>query len=193
MTMTAPAPVQNLQPPSRPATWQIDPAHSLVEFSVRHMMVSTVKGRFTDVKGSIAFDPADLSRSSVEVAVGAASITTGDDQRDAHLRSADFLDVERFPTLTFTSTRVEPVGASAQRARIFGQLTLHGVTREVVLEAELNGSGQTPYGTTVAGFTAHTTINRKDFDLTWNVALETGGWLVSDTIKINLEVEAVAA
>ncbi|HYY88545.1 MAG TPA: YceI family protein [Chloroflexota bacterium] len=136
---------------SAPTIWSIDPTHSLVEFSVRHMMVATVKGRFTDVKGAIRFDPDHLDRSSVDVEIGAASITTGEAQRDGHLRSPDFLDVE------------------------------------------FNGSGQSPFGTTVTGFTAHTSINRKDFGLNWNVALETGGWLVSDTIKISLEIEAVAS
>jgi polyisoprenoid-binding protein YceI len=176
---------------SAPTIWSIDPTHSLVEFSVRHMMVATVKGRFTDVKGAIRFDPDHLDRSSVDVEIGAASITTGEAQRDGHLRSPDFLDVERFPTIRFVSTRVERQGTD--RARLIGNLTIHGVTREVALDVEFNGSGQSPFGTTVTGFTAHTSINRKDFGLNWNVALETGGWLVSDTIKISLEIEAVAS
>ena len=174
-----------------PTTWSIDPIHSLVEFSARHMMVATVKGRFTDVKGSLEFDPANLANSRVDVEIGAASITTGDAQRDGHLRSPDFLDVDNYPTISFVSTRVEPRGED--RARIAGDLTIHGITREVVLDAELNGVGQSPFGKTVAGFTAHTSINRKDFGLNWNVALETGGWLVSDTIKVNLEIEAIAS
>jgi polyisoprenoid-binding protein YceI len=178
-------------PATQVTTWQIDSAHSLVEFAARHMMVATVKGRFTDLSGSLEFDPANLATAKVDVEIGAASINTLDAQRDAHLRSPDFLDVENFPRLRFVSTRVEPLGED--RARIYGELTIHGVTREVVLEAEFNGSGQTPYGKTVAGFTAHTSFNRKDFGLNWNVALETGGWLVSDTIKVNLEIEAVAA
>jgi polyisoprenoid-binding protein YceI len=172
------------------STWKIDPAHSLVEFSVRHMMVATAKGRFADFSGTIQFDPADLSDASVDVEIAAASITTDDEKRDAHLRSPDFLDAETFPTLRFVSTRVEPLGGD--RARVYGDLSIRGVTREVVLETEFNGSGQSPYGTTVAGFSAQTSFNRKDFDLNWNVALETGGWLVSDTIKVSLEIEAVA-
>jgi polyisoprenoid-binding protein YceI len=172
-------------------TWHIDPSHSLAEFSVRHMMVSTVKGRFTDVSGSIQFDPANLADARVDVEIGAASISTGDEKRDAHLQSGDFLDVENYPRLSFVSSRVEPL--AEDRARVYGDLTIHGVSRPVVLEAEFNGSGQSPFGTTVAGFSAHTSFNRKDFGLNWNVALESGGWLVSDTIKVSLEVEAVAA
>jgi polyisoprenoid-binding protein YceI len=187
---TAPASVPTVTPVK---TWTIDPSHSLVEFSLRHMMVTTVKGRFTQLSGQISYDPANLSQASVEVEIAAPSISTHDDKRDAHLRSADFLDVERFPTIRFVSTRVEPIGTDGERARVIGDLTIHGVTREVVLDAELNGSGQTPFGTTVAGFTAQTSINRKDFGLNWNVALETGGLLVGDTIKISLEIEAVAA
>jgi polyisoprenoid-binding protein YceI len=174
----------------RATAWKIDSSHSLVEFSVRHMMVTTVKGRFATLAGTIHFDPAELSQASVAVEIDAASITTQDVNRDAHLRSADFLDAEAFPTLRFVSTRVEPIGDES--ARIYGDLTIRGVTREVVLEAEFNGSGQSPFGTTIAGFTAHTSFNRKDFDLNWNVALETGGWLVSDTVKVSLEIEAVA-
>jgi polyisoprenoid-binding protein YceI len=154
------------------------------------MMVATAKGRFADFSGTIQFDPADLADASVDVQIAAASITTDDEKRDAHLRSPDFLDAETFPTLRFVSTRVEPL--AGDRARVYGDLSIRGVTREVVLETEFNGSGQSPYGTTVAGFSAQTSFNRKDFDLNWNVALETGGWLVSDTIKVSLEIEAVA-
>jgi polyisoprenoid-binding protein YceI len=171
-------------------TWQIDPSHTLVEFAVRHMMVSTVKGRFGRVSGTLVLDEADLSRSSVRAELDAASITTGDEQRDGHLRSGDFFDVDTFPSLTFASSRVEPLGED--RARIVGDLTIRDVTREVVLEAELNGRGQSPFGKQVAGFSAHTSINRKDFGLAWNVGLEAGGVLVSDTVKIALEVEATA-
>src|SRR5439155_3904267 len=149
--------------------WQIDPSHSLVEFSVRHMMVSTVKGRFTGVGGTILDVADDPSRSSVRAEIDAASISTGDAKRDAHLRSADFFDVEQYPTITFTSTRVEPRGED--RFRLIGELTLHGQTREVALEATLNGRGTNPWGQEVAGFTAETTLNREDFGLNWNVAL----------------------
>ncbi|SRR6266498_2532788 len=172
-------------------TWTIDPSHTHVEFSVRHMMVSTVKGRFPAVSGTITLDDANLSRSTVDVDIAAASVNTHDEQRDAHLRSADFFDAEVFPTLAFRSTQVEPLGED--RARVSGELTIKDVTRPVVLEAELNGRGTNPWGKQVIGFSAHTSINRKDFGLNWNVALEAGGVLVSDTIKINLEVEATLA
>jgi polyisoprenoid-binding protein YceI len=176
--------------PVQTRVWTIDPSHSLAEFSVRHMMVSTVKGRFTDLQGSIIIDPQDLSQSSVEAEIKANSITTHDEQRDAHLQSADFFDAERFPTLTFKSTRVEPV--SDERVKIYGDLTIRDTTRAVVLDAELNGQGTNPWGKEVIGFSAHTQFNRKDFGLNWNVALEAGGVLVSDTIKVSLEVEATA-
>jgi len=187
MTNTVLSPVQT---PAQTRTWTIDPAHSLAEFSVRHMMVSTVKGRFTDLSGAIVFDHSDPTKASVQAEIKAASITTHDPQRDAHLQSPDFFDAERFPTLTFKSTRVEPV--SDERVKIYGDLTIRDQTREVVLDAELNGQGTNPWGKDVIGFSAHTQFNRKDFGLNWNVALEAGGVLVSDTIKVTLEVEATA-
>jgi len=170
--------------------WTIDPAHSLAEFSVRHMMVSTVKGRFTNLSGTITFDPANVQASSVSAEIQTASVSTSDEQRDAHLRSADFFDADTFPTISFQSTRIEPV--SQEHVRVVGNLTIRDVTREIVLDAELNGQGVNPWGKQVVGFSAHTSINRKDFGLNWNVALEAGGVLVSDTIKIALEVEATA-
>jgi polyisoprenoid-binding protein YceI len=172
-----------------PTIWQIDPAHTLIEFAVKHMMFTTVKGRFGGVHGIIVEDAADPSRSSVEVEIDAASIDTREEKRDAHLRSPDFLDVQTYPTITFQSSRVERAGQD--RLRVIGELTIHGTTREVVLDTTINGRGTTPFGLEVAGFTAETTINRRDFGLTWNVALETGGVLVGDTVKILLEVEAV--
>ncbi len=168
--------------------WTLDPAHTLVEFSGKHMMFTTVKGHFKSVTGTITLDEANPASSSVEVEIDANSLYSGVDYRDNHLRSADFLDVENFPKLTFKSTRVEVEGTD--RAKIYGDLTIRGVTREVVLDTELTGRGKNPMGQETVGFEAHTTINRKDFDLTWNVALETGGWLVGDTIKIELAVEA---
>ena len=170
-------------------TWELDPSHTLVEFAAKHMMFTTVKGRFTGVRGTIVDAADDPTRSSVEAEIEAASLTTGDAQRDAHLRSPDFLDVETYPTITFRSTRVEPV--SDRRFRVIGDLTIRGTTREVALDTEVHGHARNPYGRTVAGFSAQTEINRKDFGLTWNVALEAGGWLVGDTIKILLEVQAV--
>lgn len=171
-----------------PATWKLDPSHTLVEFSAKHMMFTTVKGRFTDVQGTVTFDPANPSASSVEVTIGAASIDTRDAQRDGHLRSPDFLDAERFPTLTFRSRVVAPRGSD--RFTVTGALTIHGVTREVTLDTTLNGVGRNPYGLEVAGFTGETRINRRDFGLEWNVPLDQGGVLVSEEIKILLEVQA---
>jgi polyisoprenoid-binding protein YceI len=169
-------------------TWTIDPGHSVVELAVKHMMFSTVKGRFRSVAGTIALDEANLSASSVTAEIEAASIDTGESARDTHLRSADFLDAERFPAITFRSTEVVSQGRG--RFVVVGDLTIHGVTREVSLEAELVGTGTDPWGGQRAGFAATTTINRSDFGLTWNQALEAGGVLVSDQIKISLEIQA---
>jgi polyisoprenoid-binding protein YceI len=170
--------------------WEIDPRHTLVEFSVRHMMFSTVKGRFTGVRGMIHCpDEADLSRASVEAEIDAASIDTGVEQRDTHLRSADFLDVANYPKIVFKSTAVEVRATDA--LRVVGQLTVHGTTREVTLEATFNGRGKNPWSQEVAGFSAETTINRKDFGMIWNAALESGGLLVGDTLEIRIEVQAI--
>jgi polyisoprenoid-binding protein YceI len=177
---------------SRRTTWEIDPKHTLVELSVKHMMFTTVKGRFADVGGTITIDEDDPAGYSVEAEIGAASIDTREEQRDAHLRSADFLDAETYPTITFTSRRVEP-GRARDELRVIGDLTIRGVTREVALDTTLNGRGQNPWGQQVAGFTAETTINRKDFGLNWNAALEAGGVLVGETVKILIEVQAAAA
>jgi polyisoprenoid-binding protein YceI len=170
-------------------TWELDPAHSLVEFSVKHMMFATVKGRFSDVKGTIVTDPADYSKSSVDVTIDAATIDTRDERRDGHLKSPDFLDVANYPTITFKSTKV--VSEDATHLTVIGDLTIHGVTKPVELKTQINGQGKNPYGLTVAGFSATTAINRKDFSLNWNVALETGGWLVGDEIKIAIEGELI--
>jgi polyisoprenoid-binding protein YceI len=173
---------------SATSTWTIDPAHSVVELAVKHMMFSTVKGRFQNVAGTIVLGEADLSASAVTAEIDATSIDTGEAQRDGHLRSGDFLDVESFPTIAFRSTGVVPRGHN--QFVVVGDLTIRGVTREVSLEAELAGKGTDPWGGQRAGFTASTTINRSDFGLTWNQALETGGVLVSDQVKINLDVQA---
>jgi polyisoprenoid-binding protein YceI len=171
------------------ATWRIDPVHTHVEFAVRHLMVATVKGRLGEVEGTITFDEADPTGSSVDVRIAAASVDTREPQRDAHLRSADFLDAERHPYLTFKSRRIEPGGNGEFTA--YGDLTIRGVTREVALEGEYLGTSRSPYGFQVAGFSARTRINRKDYGLNWNAALETGGVLVGDEVRINLEVEAI--
>ncbi|MBX6773334.1 MAG: polyisoprenoid-binding protein [Chloroflexi bacterium] len=169
--------------------YTIDPAHTMVEFTVRHMMVTTVKGRFTRVSGEIWFDEADPTRSSVTASVEVASIDTGDPNRDTHLRSADFFEAEKYPTITFTSRRIEKTGPDTYR--VIGDLTMHGVTREVVFDATYFGQAKDPWGGTRIGLSATTTINRRDFNLNWNVALEAGGVLVSDQVRINLDVQAV--
>ena len=171
------------------AIWALDTAHTLTEFSARHMMVTTVKGHFQKVAGTITVDESDLANSSVEVVIETASVTTGDERRDGHLRSPDFFNVEQFPLMTFKSTKVESV--DSERLRVAGDLTIRDVTRPVVLEAIINGRGKTPYGKEVAGISATTKINRKDFGLTWNVGLETGGVLVGDEVKISIEAELI--
>src|SRR5579884_1057821 len=166
--------------------WAIDPKHTTVGFGVKHMMFTTVRGRFAGVSGTITLDETNPSLSSVEAEVDAASIDTREEQRDGHLRSPDFFHVEQYPTITFKSTLVEPTGAST--AKVYGDLTIRGVTRPIVLNATFNGTGKNPWGQEVAGFEARATISRKDFDLTWNAPLETGGFLLGDEIKIELEV-----
>jgi polyisoprenoid-binding protein YceI len=153
------------------------------------MMVTTVKGRFTGVEGTIDVNEENPAESRTNVTIDAASITTGNEQRDAHLRSADFLDAEEFPTITFASTAVRPTSAST--FEVTGDLTIRGTTRPVTLAVELNGRGTSPYGQEVAGLSATTTINRQDFGLNWNVALEAGGVLVGPTAKIAIELEAI--
>jgi polyisoprenoid-binding protein YceI len=172
--------------------WELDSAHSLVEFSTRHMMITTVKGRFGEVSGRIEVDGGDLSRTRVEVEVPAASIDTRVEQRDAHLRSDDFLAVESNPAISFRSERIEGHPAKAGDAfRVVGDLTIRGVTREVVLDAVFEGTGGDPWGGERASFSAETRIDRRDFGLTWNQALEAGGVLVANEIRIQLEVQAV--
>jgi polyisoprenoid-binding protein YceI len=168
-------------------TYTIDPAHSGAHFSVRHMMVTNVRGGFKKVTGKVVFDAENPANSSVEAEIDAASITTNDDQRDAHLRSGDFLDVEHFPTITFRSTNIEPNGDGEWK--VTGDLTIHGVTRPVVLKVEGPGADtKDPWGNLRTGASSTTKIKRSDFGLTWNAALETGGLLVGDDLKIELEL-----
>lgn len=171
------------------ARWEIDPVHSEIAFSVRHMMVATVRGRFNQFQGVIEFDPNHPESGRVEVTIDAASIDTRNEQRDNHLRSPDFLNVEQYPTITFVSKRIEPLGDN--RFRVIGDLTIRGVTKEVALEAEFLGVGRDPWGGERAGFTARTKLNRHDFGASWNVALEAGGFLVGDTLEVTLDIEAV--
>jgi polyisoprenoid-binding protein YceI len=169
-------------------TWSIDPAHSHVEFAVRHLMISTVKGRFGLVTGTVKTG-ADLAKGEVDVEIDAASIDTREAQRDAHLKSADFFDVERYPTITFRGAQITDV--SGDRFKLTGDLTIHGVTREVTLDVTSEGRGKDPWGGERAGFSATTKIKRSDFGLTWNQVLETGGIAVGDEIKISLDIEAI--
>ena len=182
-----------LEPTTR-TNWVIDPTHSLVEFSAKHLMITTVKGRFGGVRGALALDAVNPSRSSVEVTIDAASVDTRVEQRDQHLRSADFLDVERYPDITFRSLRVEgPTAAPGDEFRLIGTLTIHGVAREVALAATFEGQAKDPWGGQRVSFSATTKIDRRDFGLTWSQALETGGLLVGNEIKISLEVQATQA
>jgi polyisoprenoid-binding protein YceI len=170
-----------------PGTWVIDASHSSVEFVARHLMVTKVRGRFGDIEGTITIAD-DPFQSSVRATVDAASVSSGDEKRDAHLRSADFFDVEQFPTIEFVSKRVE---ARDDSFALTGDLTVHGVTREVTWNLDYDGSVQDPWGGTRAGFSATIDVNRKDWGLEWNVALEAGGFVVSDKVKLNVEIEAI--
>jgi polyisoprenoid-binding protein YceI len=169
-------------------TYAIDASHSSVEFLARHLMISKVRGRFTEFSGElrIAENPEE---STADVVIQSASIHTGDDKRDGHLRSADFFDTEQFPTLTFTGTKVEP--DKGDQWKLHGELTVRDVTRPVVLDVEFDGAGVSPWNTTVVGFTAATELDREEWGLTWNQALETGGVLVGRKIRIELAVEAI--
>ena len=173
------------------STWTIDPSHTTVEFSVKHLMISTVRGHFGAVSGTIVLDETNPAASSATAEIDVTSIDTRQEQRDAHLRSADFFDVEVFPKITFRSTRVESLGGG--RYNVYGALTIRDVTREVVLETTDEGRGGDPWGGERAAFSATTRIDRRDYGLTWNQALETGGVLVGNDIKITLEVQAVKA
>ena len=169
--------------------WDFDLSHSSVNFHVRHLMVSKVHGRFSLWSGKLELDEQDLTKSRFEVEIDASSIDTKEPKRDDHLRSADFFDVAQFPNLTFKSTKIEKAG---DEYKVSGDLTIHGITKTVTLAVE--GGDQIvkdPWGGQRTGFSAKTTVNRKDFGLTWNVALETGGFVVSDKIEITLEIEAI--
>jgi polyisoprenoid-binding protein YceI len=168
--------------------WDIDVGHSAVHFWVRHLVISKVHGRFAKWSGTIELDAQDLTRSSVEVKIDAASIDTQVADRDTHLRSPDFLDVAKYPELSFRSRKIEKAGAGY---RVTGDLTLHGVTRQVVLDAEFGGTAKDPWGNERSAFEAKTTLDRRDYGLTWNAALEAGGVLVGEKVEISIEVEAV--
>jgi polyisoprenoid-binding protein YceI len=169
--------------------WTFDQGHTQVNFKAKHMMVTNVRGQFTGITGKIVGNLDDPTLAEVDVDIDAGTVDTRNEQRDGHLRSADFLDVENFPSITFRSTKIERKDEDEYTA--YGDLTIRGVTRPVALDVTINGAGKTPFGTEVVGVSAETTINRKDFGLNWNVALEAGGWLVGDKITIDIEVQAV--
>lgn len=171
------------------ATWQVDPVHSEVGFSVRHLMVANVKGHFRDVTADLQLEESDPTHSTIVVDIDVASIDTRAEQRDQHLRSADFFDAENHPKMRFESGRIERV--SDVRYRVTGVLTIRGATREVVLDAEVRGPAKDPWGGERLGVTATTKIDRREFGLTWNQALETGGFAVGHDVKISIELELI--
>jgi polyisoprenoid-binding protein YceI len=180
---TAAAPIAGAK-----TAWKLDPSHTLVEFSAKHLMITTVKGRFTDVEGTIYTDERNPEKSSVEATLNAATIDTRTEQRDQHLRSADFLHVEKFPQIKFRSTRIE---GEKEHFKLTGDLTIRDVTRPVTLDVSYEGRTKDPWGGERVGFSASGKIDRRDFGLLWNQALETGGLVVGNDVKISIEVEAV--
>ena len=169
-------------------TWELDPAHSAIEFSVRHMMVSTVKGQFEKVKGAVELDDKDVTKSTVEVTIDLTSVNTHEPKRDGHLKSPDFFDVAKFPSATFKSTKVQKAGKN--KLKVTGDLNLHGVTKPVVLEVEgPTEAFKTPFGTTVRGVHATGKIDRKDFDIGWNKVLDNGGVMVGNEVSLELNAE----
>jgi len=178
-----------LATPALAATWTLDPPHSNVQFSVRHMMLSNVRGEFTKVSGTVEGDPGAPAAATISATIDAASINTREPKRDEHLKSADFLDVAQFPTITFKSKRIEP--AASGKFKVTGDLTLHGVTKEVVLDvSDLTPPVKDPMGKTRAGATATTKIDRKDFGIDWSKAMDNGGLVVGNDIAITIDVEA---
>ena len=169
--------------------WVTDPSHTSIEFIARHMMLSKVRGEFQDVTVNLDLDEEHPEKAAVEAHIKTASINTRDAQRDGHLRSPDFFKSDEFPEMVFKSTKVELTGKTT--AKLHGDLTIRDVTKSVVLDVTYLGSSKSPFGTTNAGFEASTKVNREDWGLTWNMALETGGWLVSKDITINIEAEFI--
>src|SRR5581483_9724491 len=169
--------------------WEIDPTHSQATFSVRHLMIATVKGQFKIIRGQLHIDEQNPANSWVEAEADVASIDTRDTNRDAHLRSPDFFEAEKYPTITFKSTKVERV--SGEEFKVTGDLTMHGVTKQVIFDGEYTGQIKDTFGNLRAGLSAKATINRKDFGLNWNVALESGGVMVSDNVKIEIDLSTI--
>lgn len=171
-------------------TWQIDKAHSDILFTVRHMVITKVRGRFLRWDGTVTLDEQDWSKSHIEVSIDAASISTNDEKRDGHLKSADFLDAQRFPKLTFKSTKVVPAGSD--KLNVTGDLTIRDVTKPVTIAVEHLGKAKDPWGNTKLAFNGKVVIQREEFGAKWNQALETGGFLVGKEVEIDLELQAVA-
>ena len=170
-------------------SWNIDPAHSRVFFTAKHMMITTVTGEFEKFSGTIEYDEENPAATTVDVKLDVDSLHTREPKRDGHLKSADFLDVENYPHILFKSNRVEQIDDS--HGKLIGDLSIRGTTREVSLDVEFTGGGKSPYGMSVIGFNANGKLLRKEWDLTWNVALETGGFLVSEEVGIHIEVQLV--
>jgi polyisoprenoid-binding protein YceI len=171
-------------------TYEIDPTHSSVHFSIRHMMISNVRGGFSGVKGTITYDPDDLTQSGIRAEIDVKSINTLDEKRDAHLKTADFFDVERFPSINFVSTQIEKL--SDAEYNVTGDLTIHGVTKPTVLKVEeVSPEGKDPWGNIRVGASAKAKVSRKDFGLVWNAPMETGGLLIGDDVKLEFDIEMV--
>jgi len=189
--VVVPLVVALLAPAARAATWAIDPAHTTVEFSIRHMTVSNVRGTFDKVAGTVTSDETDLAKSTITATIETASVDTRNDKRDEHLRSADFFDVAKYPTMTFTSKTITK-GTTPGHWNVAGDLTLHGVTKQVVLDVEgPTASVKDPMGNTRAGAHASTTIKRQDFGIVYSKTLETGGVMLGDDVTVTIDVEAV--
>jgi polyisoprenoid-binding protein YceI len=170
------------------ARWIIDPDHSVAAFIVRHMMVANVRGQFNRISGEIHFDPDDVAKSSVQIAIDASGIYTGIQKRDDHLRSADFFEIEIYPQILFKSSKAEDLGGN--RFKVTGDLSIHGITNSITLEGTFSGTEKSPFGEISMGFTAETTINREDYRIMWNMLLESGGFMVGKEVVISLDVEA---
>ncbi len=190
ISVTALAAALSLPAGAATSTWQIDPNHSAAQFAVRHLAISTVRGAFTKVSGTVQFDDKDISKSFVEVTIDAASVDTRVPDRDKDLRSDHFFEVEKYPTLTFKSTKVEQVEAG--KLKVTGDLTIHGVTKQVVLDVEgPTAPVKDPWGNQRAAANATTKINRQDFGVKWNAKMDNGGWVVGDDVAITIDVELV--
>lgn len=179
-----------IQASAATTTWKIDPAHTAAQFAVKHMMISTVRGEFKGVTGTVIWDDQDVTKSSVDVTIDAKTVSTGEEKRDQDLRSANFFEVEKFPTMTFKSKKVESAGAG--KLKITGDLTMHGVTKEVVLDVDgPSGAIKDPWGNTRAAANATAKLNRQDFGVKWNANMDGGGVVVGDTVNITIDMEMV--